>query len=106
MICGVAKQTRTVEFVWTLRGAMIFPPVALNRGWSYREQVGPENSGQTVLAYLTATRLHSTEQEWAARLERGEVEVEGARVRRDAVVFAGQMVCWHRPPWDEAAHPG
>jgi 23S rRNA pseudouridine1911/1915/1917 synthase len=84
---------------------MIFPPVALNRGWSYREQVGPENSGQTVLAYLTATRLHSTEQEWAARLERGEVEVEGTRVRSEAVVFAGQMVCWHRPPWDEAAVP-
>ena len=77
----------------------------LNRGWSYREQVGPEASGQTVLAYLTATRLHSTEQEWAARLERGEVEVEGARVRRDAVLFAGQTVVWHRPPWDEPAVP-
>jgi 23S rRNA pseudouridine1911/1915/1917 synthase len=79
--------------------------VSLNRGWSYREQVGPENSGQTVLAYLSATRLHSTEAEWAARLERGEVEVEGTRVRSDEVVFAGQMVVWHRPPWDEAAVP-
>jgi 23S rRNA pseudouridine1911/1915/1917 synthase len=79
--------------------------VPLNRGWSYREQVGPDASGQTVLAYLTATRLHSTEQEWLARLERGEVEVEGARVRRDAVLFAGQTVVWHRPPWDEPTVP-
>lgn len=79
--------------------------MALNRGWSYREQVPPANSGQTVLAYLTATRLHSTETEWAERLERGEVEVEGTRVRSDEVVFAGQMVVWHRPPWDEAPVP-
>ncbi|HWI20820.1 MAG TPA: RluA family pseudouridine synthase [Vicinamibacterales bacterium] len=77
----------------------------LNRGWSYREQVGPEASGQTVLAYLSATRLHSTEQEWTARLDRGEVEVEGARVRRDTVLFAGQTVVWHRPPWDEPTVP-
>jgi 23S rRNA pseudouridine1911/1915/1917 synthase len=79
--------------------------VALNRGWSYREQVGPENAGQTVLAYLAATRLHSTEQEWAARLERGEVEVEGVRVRGDVVIHAGQSVVWNRPPWDEPEVP-
>lgn len=77
----------------------------VNRGWSYREQVGPDNAGRTVLAYLTATRLHSTEQEWAARLDRGEVEVEGARVRSDAILHAGQTVVWHRPPWDEPSVP-
>jgi 23S rRNA pseudouridine1911/1915/1917 synthase len=81
------------------------PAVTRNRGWSYREQVAPENSGQTVLAYLTATRLHSTESEWAARLENGEVEVEGTRVRSDEVVYTGQIVVWHRPPWDEAPVP-
>ena len=54
----------------------------MNRGWSYREQVGPDNAGHTVLSYLTATRLHSTEQEWAARIERGEVEVDGTLVAR------------------------
>ena len=77
----------------------------LNRGWSYREQVGPEGAGLTVLAYLTATRLHSTEDEWSARLERGEVEVEGARVRADVILHAGQTVVWHRPPWDEPTVP-
>ncbi len=79
--------------------------MTLNRGWSYREQVGPEGSGQSVLSYLTATRLHSTEQEWAARIDRGEVEVEGARVRREVILHAGQTVVWHRPPWDEAPVP-
>jgi 23S rRNA pseudouridine1911/1915/1917 synthase len=79
--------------------------VPLNRGWSYREQVGPESAGQTVLAYLTATRLHSTESEWTARIERGEVEVEGTLVRSDFILHPGQTVTWNRPPWDEPQVP-
>ena len=58
-----------------------------------------------MLAYLAATRLHSSESEWAERIARGEVEVEGARVRAEFVVHAGQTVVWHRPPWDEAPVP-
>ena len=77
----------------------------MNRGWSYREQVGPEAVGRTVLAHLTATRLHSTGQEWAARIEHGEVEVEGRRVRCNEIIHAGQTVVWNRPPWDEETVP-
>ncbi|HYB96965.1 MAG TPA: RluA family pseudouridine synthase [Vicinamibacterales bacterium] len=77
----------------------------LNRGWSYREQVGPDAAGLTVLQYLTATRLHSTETEWSERIARGEVEVEGTRVRSDEILFPGQTVVWNRPPWDEPAVP-
>ena len=76
-----------------------------NRGWSYREQVAPEGGGRTVLAHLTATHLHSTEHEWAERIERGEVEVEGARVRCNEMIHPGQHVVWNRPPWDEEAVP-
>jgi 23S rRNA pseudouridine1911/1915/1917 synthase len=77
----------------------------MNRWWSYREQVGPDCAGHTVLSYLTATRLHSTEDEWAARIERGEVEVEGTRARADELLYPGQTVVWNRPPWDEAMAP-
>lgn len=77
----------------------------LNRGWSYREQVGPESAGQTVLEYLTATRLHSTENEWTARIERGEVEVDGTLVRSGVILHQGQTVTWNRPPWDEPTVP-
>jgi 23S rRNA pseudouridine1911/1915/1917 synthase len=79
--------------------------VPLNRGWSYREQVGRDAAGQTVLQYLTATRLHSDETEWGARIERGEVEVDGILVRRDALLHPGQTVTWNRPPWDEPVVP-
>ena len=77
----------------------------MNRGWSYREQVGPDAAGLTVLAYLTSTRLHSTEAEWAARLQRGEVEVEGTRAGSDTILRPGQAVVWHRPPWREPDVP-
>ena len=77
----------------------------MNRGWSYREQVGPEGRGRTVLAYLTATRLHSTEQEWAGRIERGEVEIERRRARCSDIIHPGQTVVWNRPPWNEDAVP-
>ena len=77
----------------------------MNRGWSYSEQVGAEHAGLTVLAYLSSTHLHSSEDDWSARLERGEVEIEGAHARGDAILQAGQTVVWHRPPWEEPYVP-
>ena len=75
--------------------------MTLNAGWTYREQVGPEGGGLTVLEYLAATRHHTTSEEWAERLARGEVEIEGCRVNCSAVLHAGQTIVWHRPPWHE-----
>lgn len=79
--------------------------MTLNGGWTYREQVGPDGGGLTVLEYLAATRLHSTSEEWAQRLERGEVEIEGCRVSCTAVLQPGQTIAWHRPPWHEDEVP-
>jgi 23S rRNA pseudouridine1911/1915/1917 synthase len=76
-----------------------------NRGYSFREQVHPRAAGQSVLAYLTATHRHSSEQEWSGRLSRGEVEVDGARAEALAPLRAGQALVWHRPPWDEPDVP-
>ena len=79
--------------------------MTLNSGWTYREQVGPGGGGLTVLDFLAATRRHSTSEEWARRIERGEVEVEGGRVGCGVILQAGQAIAWHRPPWDEAEVP-
>ena len=79
--------------------------MTLNSGWTYREQVGPEGDGLTVLEFLAATRHHSTSEEWARRLERGEVEIEGKRASSTMVLHPGQTIVWHRPPWDEPDVP-
>ncbi len=79
--------------------------MTLNSGWTYREQVSHGGGGLTVLDFLTATRPHSTNEEWARRIERGDVEVEGQRAGCGVVLQAGQAIAWHRPPWDEADVP-
>jgi 23S rRNA pseudouridine1911/1915/1917 synthase len=79
--------------------------VTLNSGWTYREQVGPQSGGLTVLEYLASTRHHSTSEQWASRLERGEVEIEGKRAACGAILQPGQIIVWRRPPWDEADVP-
>jgi len=77
----------------------------MNRGWSYREQVGPDGAGLTVLGYLAATRTHSTPAQWAERFERGEVELDSVRALPDAILHKGQTIVWHRPPWVEPDVP-
>jgi 23S rRNA pseudouridine1911/1915/1917 synthase len=79
--------------------------VPINRGWTYREQVGPEAAGRTVLSHLTATRGHSSEEIWAERIDRGEVEIDGAPAGGDRILGLGQIVVWRRPPWDEPEVP-
>jgi 23S rRNA pseudouridine1911/1915/1917 synthase len=79
--------------------------VAVNRGWSYREQVGPGGAGLTALNYLAATRSHSTAAEWAGRFDRGEIEVEGTRAEPATMLQLGQIIVWHRPPWNEPEVP-
>jgi 23S rRNA pseudouridine1911/1915/1917 synthase len=79
--------------------------VALNGGWSYREQVGAAAAGVSLLDYLTATRRHSTRDEWAGRLQRAEVELDGARGLGHERLHPGQTIVWHRPPWHEEDVP-
>ena len=79
--------------------------MTLNSGWTYRQQVGPESAGLTVLEFLAATRLHTSSEEWARRLDRGEVEIEGRRAISSCILQPGQIILWHRPPWDEAVVP-
>ncbi len=79
--------------------------MAVNGGWSYREQVGTDGAGRTVVDYFAATRTHSTAAQWVERLERGELEVEGAPADSVSLLRPGQVVVWHRPPWDEPEVP-
>ena len=67
--------------------------------------MGPKGGGLTVLEYLATTRHHSTTEEWARRLERGEVEIEGKRATCTEVLHPGQTIVWHRAPWDEGNVP-
>ena len=70
----------------------------MNRGFAYRERI---RDAAPVLAHLAGRHRHSTEAQWRARLERGEVERNGLPVAPGALLAPGDELVWHRPPWDE-----
>ena len=76
-----------------------------NEGYAYREQLGREAAGRTTLDYLAARYNHSPREAWLARLEAGEVELDGRRAGAGDVLREGQVLVWHRPPWVEPEVP-
>jgi 23S rRNA pseudouridine1911/1915/1917 synthase len=77
----------------------------VNRGHSYREQIGPDGAGRTVLAHLARCHRHSSADAWRVRIARGEVRLDGAAAGPADVLRRGQFLVWHRPPWEEPAAP-
>ncbi|MET0554057.1 MAG: RluA family pseudouridine synthase [Vicinamibacteria bacterium] len=77
----------------------------MNTGFEYREQVGALGRDETVLAYLTRRYRHSSEELWRARIEVGEVVLDGAPTTAGARLRAGQSLAWRRPPWEEEPVP-
>lgn len=77
----------------------------MNDGFEYREEVGAAGRGQTVLGYLVRRYRHSDESAWRARIESGEVALDGAPTDAAVRLRAGQSLVWRRPPWEEEPVP-
>lgn len=73
--------------------------MTLNHGFSYRERI--QRAGGTVLDHFVHHHPHSDEALWRARIEGGEVELDGLRPGPGTLLEAGQELVWHRPPWEE-----
>ena len=77
----------------------------MNAGFVYRDRIGPEAGGQSVLAYLTGRYRHTSEAEWRSRIAAGEVWLEEAAAEPATLLRRGQSLVWRRPPWQEPAVP-
>jgi 23S rRNA pseudouridine1911/1915/1917 synthase len=77
----------------------------VNSGYEYRERVPAAASGLTAAEWLARTRAHSDARAWAARVERGEVSLDGRVVTVEDRLAPGQRLAWRRPPWDEPVVP-
>ena len=77
----------------------------MNRGWSYRDRVGREETGLSITGFYSRNYRHSDAACWRRRLEDGEIEHNGLRVRDDRRLAAGDELVWHRPPWLEPDAP-
>jgi len=77
----------------------------VNAGHEYREEVGPEAAGRTVLAWLAGRYRHSSEATWRGRIAEGEVRLDGQPALAMDVLRPGQSLVWRRPPWEEPGVP-
>jgi 23S rRNA pseudouridine1911/1915/1917 synthase len=77
----------------------------VNAGFEYREEIGAEAAGRTVLAWLARRYPHSTEAVWRERIVAGEVGLDGEVALAMNVLRPGQSLVWRRPPWEEPEVP-
>ena len=77
----------------------------LNDGFEYRERIGPEAAGRTVLAHLAHRYRHSSETAWRERIDAGEVRLDDVPATSAASLQIGQTLVWQRPPWEEPPVP-
>jgi len=80
-------------------------PIPCNTGWQYREHLGPEAEGQTLLEYLSRRYTHSSPEEWAERIAAGLVRLDGEVGQAESPLRRGSELVWDRPPWTEPAAP-
>ncbi len=77
----------------------------MNRGFAYRERLGPAAAGRTVLDWLSARYPHSPRVDWRARIADGQVTLDGEVASAGDVLSVGRALVWHRPPWTEPRAP-
>lgn len=77
----------------------------VNGGYEYAERVAAEAAGRGVADWLAERHAHSSLETWRARIEAGEVGLDGAVARAGERLRAGQRLVWRRPPWEEPRVP-
>ncbi|MEO8270073.1 MAG: RluA family pseudouridine synthase [Aureliella sp.] len=76
-----------------------------NLGYSYRLQLDKKAIGHTTLSFLSSRFRHSTEAEWAVRIEEGQVLVNDKIAEESQLLLAGMIMIWNRPGWTEEETP-
>ena len=62
-------------------------------------------AGHSTLSYLVSHFSHSTESEWRARLEAGEILLDDKTANGLEHLRAGALLIWNRPGWVEQPTP-
>ncbi len=76
-----------------------------NRGYEYPDRVEPSDAGLTVLSFYAVRYRHSTASEWREKIGRGEVRLNDRPASANDPLAAGDLLVYHRPPWDEPDAP-
>ena len=77
----------------------------MNSGYDYPDRVARSDEGMTVLAYYARSYRHSSESEWREKIEQGQVTLNGRPASPDNILSRGDLLVYHRPPWEEPDAP-
>ena len=81
------------------------PEGRLNDGWTYRDRIQPDAAGESVLDFYSRRYRHSSRDEWSARIESGDVLLDGSVVDATTRLRVGQVLAYLRRPWHEPDTP-
>jgi 23S rRNA pseudouridine1911/1915/1917 synthase len=77
----------------------------MNTGYDYPDRVARADEGLSVLSFYARSYRHSSETEWREKIERGEVTLNGRTAAPSDVLARGDLLVYHRPPWEEPDAP-
>ncbi|MGF1566799.1 MAG: RluA family pseudouridine synthase [Nodosilinea sp.] len=77
----------------------------MNQGWIYTDRITPAEAGLSLLDFYTHRYRHSSRAQWQARIESGQICVNGQPAAIADRLHPGQHLAYHRPPWLEPAVP-
>ncbi len=73
----------------------------LNEGYTYSDTITRDEAGLSALRVYLGRYDHSDEQEWIEHFVRGRILLNGHPAMASAVVTAGDVLRYQRPPWEE-----
>ncbi len=76
-----------------------------NSGFRYRDVVDRAAAGEPIWRFYARRHPHSSDETWRERAAAGEISRNGLAAGPDAVLAAGDVLEWNRPPWDEPDVP-
>jgi 23S rRNA pseudouridine1911/1915/1917 synthase len=76
-----------------------------NQGWVYRDRIPPAQAGLSALEFYTQQYRHSSGAQWQERLAAGQIQRQGQPVAAADPLQTGEILEYHRPPWEEPAVP-
>ncbi len=77
----------------------------LNHGFEYRERLGADAAGLTLIEYLVQRYPRFTREDWMNRIDSSRVLLDGIPSKVRAILKPGQQLSWMRPPWEEPDVP-
>ncbi len=77
----------------------------MNHGFEYREYIGANAAGLTLIRYLVRRYPRFTVEDWIVQIESERVLLNGVPCLTGTILRPGQQLTWKRPPWEEPEVP-